>query len=29
LSFKGKVQNILSMMQGPWGFYGNQVQWWW
>jgi len=26
LSFKGKVQNILSMLQGPWGFYGNDIQ---
>ena len=26
LSFKGKVQDIMRMLQGQWGSYGNGVQ---
>ena len=26
LSFKGKVQDLLSLLQGKWGAYGSSVQ---
>ena len=27
-SFRGKVEDLLKLIQGPWGSYGNDIQWW-
>jgi hypothetical protein len=27
LGFSGKVQDLLSLLQGRWGAYGSSVQW--